>query len=176
MLCFSTFFCVRSVWYKGKIANTIPNNGAFDVVYDTGYGNRELYPHCIRRFEPYEVDEYIQFRNVETEEYEIGKIIAIDTDGNDDISYTVESFEGYDDDESKILWKDITSAHLRRFPTEKFAFGERIWIRLEGDEEWYRGTVLKAHGDGYYSILHPSDDYPYKTYLHKEYFIRRYID
>jgi hypothetical protein len=128
------------VWYRGIITLASSDSYTWNVQYDDGDHKKKVCPRCVRRFEPYKIDEQVEVRFSEETSYSVGRIVAAHSNGE---AIRVELYNG------KIV-KMVLGMDIRRVTARKLSRGDRVSSQYQG--EWSPGVIAKVNKDGTFAI------------------------
>ena len=176
-------FCLTLLaeWYRGVVVQANSNEYTYDVMYDDGDIDRDLKPECVRRFEPYAVDEEIDVRvDVDRDVYASGRVVKVHEGEGDDqeILYDVQTgMHG--------LHSKMSASNLRRLgPKQRdpsttkvmknngsnsygpsLQAGTLISARYQGKDKWFPGRVVQTNSDGTYAIQYDDGDFEGRVHI-----------
>mmetsp|Transcript_4135 Transcript_4135/g.8133 ORF Transcript_4135/g.8133 Transcript_4135/m.8133 type:complete len:653 (+) Transcript_4135:1539-3497(+) len=158
-------------WYRGEIVGAAANKMTWQVKYYDDEVDDSMCRWCVRRFVPYRVGQYVDFKmDPDTEDWSPARILKVHGDG-----------EAYDfllleDNNNKRTIKRFSTPDIRRRKTTAqfkhdppFRMGQELEARWYGKDEgsakeehdgkWYLATIVNVNENGTFNVQFFDGDY-----------------
>lgn len=133
--------------------------GTFEVEYDDGESGHGLERQCLRPFQPYAIDDEVQVRVEDEQDWLDGTIVGVSHDDGSNVLLDIEI------EEDETILKGVATSRIRRFVP--INVGDLILARFEDGPKWFPGIIRAVNEDGTFFVQYADGDEEQSVPLHR---------